>query len=68
MLPQMLFTEPGKIEVGVVLEINQDPLQGKIELGLVLESNQDPLPLQGPDHHLKIQIHQLQFQVQLQQQ
>ena len=48
-LPQMLFTQPGKIDLGLVLEINQDPLQGR-----------------GPDRQVKIQVHQFQFQVQLQ--
>ena len=29
MLPEMLSMQPGQIELGLVLEINQDPLQGR---------------------------------------
>ena len=35
-LPQMLFTQPGKIDLGLVLEINQDPLLG-LDLQLKLQ-------------------------------
>ena len=61
MMPHLTFAQPGKIDLGlgVVLGIQQDPLQGKIDpLPLQIDPLPLPLPLKILVHH---QVHQLQF-------